>query len=124
MEHPLRRPSAGFRRALCWAQLALAVGVVLAAVAVGHLVQSQVVARAAAPVTSELQEVVGPSVTGAGAVGDGSLAALGVLLVGWTLVACAGTVGRRRVEEWESARWAAGWARVEPVWSGRVSEGS
>lgn len=110
-------------------QLVLAVGVVLAAVVVGHLVQSRVDARAAAPGTAELaisprQEVVDPSVTGAGATGDGSLAALGTLLVGWTLVACTGTVGRRRLDEWESARWAAGWARVEPVWSGRVTEGS
>lgn len=108
-----------------WAQLILAVGVVLAAVGVGHLVQSRVDARAAA--TTEWQEVVtpsaGPSVTGGGAAGDGSLAALGTLLVGWTLVACVGTVGRRRLDESESDRWAADWARVEPVWSGRVTEG-
>lgn len=124
MEHPLRRPTAGIRRALGWAQLVLAVGVVLAAVVVGHLVGSRVDARVGAPVTTERQEVVAPSVTGGGATGDGSLAALGTLLVGWTLVACAGTVGRRRLDEREGARWAADWARVEPVWTGRVTEGS
>lgn len=51
---------------------------------------------------------------------DGPLAALGTLLVGWILTAAAGTVGRRRLERQEDERWAAGWAGVEPLWSGRV----
>jgi hypothetical protein len=122
---PLRRPTAALRRTLGWVQLILAVGVVLAAVVLGHLVQSRVEARAAG--TTARQEVVTPtaesSVTGGGATGDGSLAALGTLLVGATLVACIGTVGRRRLDDSESDRWASDWARVEPVWSGRVTEG-
>lgn len=124
------------RRALGWAQLALTAGVVLVAVLVGHLVQGVVDARAAVadrvPAAAVLPEVAAsasmvgspvssPSVTDGGAVGDGAPAALGTLLVGWTLVASAGTIGRRRLDDRESDRWAAEWARVEPVWSGRVS---
>lgn len=119
----------------------LAVGVVLTAVLVGQLVQVGIDARPADPSPAVLPETVRPGatflvveaaaldtatqtagVTGGGAVGDGALAAIGVLIVGWTLVASAGTVGRRRLDEHESARWAADWKRVEPVWSGRVSE--
>lgn len=138
MDSPLRRPTAGLRRTLGWAQLALTAAVVLGAVLVGHLVQGQVDARTAgadrpsATGTAVLPEVAAtapvagspvssPSVTEGGAVGDGALAALGTLLVGWTLVASAGTIGRRRLDDRESERWAAEWARVEPVWSGRVS---
>lgn len=131
MDLPLRRPTARLRRALGWLQVYLGVGVVLAAVAVGHLVQTGVDARPPGP--SPVAEVVRPvavddvgltgaGVTGAGTVADGALAALGVLLVGWTLVAAAGTVGRRRLDEQESDRWAADWMRIEPVWSGRVPE--
>jgi hypothetical protein len=133
---PLRRPTARLRRALGWLQVYLGVGVVLAAVAVGQLVQLRVDSRPADPAPVTLSEVARPGgsalpadvvpagtgVTGSGAVGDGALAAIGVLIVGWTLVAAAGTVGRRRLDEHESARWATDWKRVEPVWSGRVSE--
>lgn len=136
MDSPLRRPTAALRRTLGWAQLALTAGVVLGAVLVGHLVQAQVDARApvadrpsaaavlpgvAATASMVGSPVSSPSVTDGGAVGDGALAALGTLLVGWTLVASAGTIGRRRLDDRESDRWAAEWARVEPVWSGRVS---
>lgn len=125
VDQPLRRPTAALRRTLGWAQLILAVGVVLAAVVVGQLVQSRVDARATAPVPPAVAaaQLVEPSVTGGGATGDGSLAALGTLLVGWTLVACLGTVVRRRLDDDESNRWASEWARVEPVWSGRVTGG-
>lgn len=51
---------------------------------------------------------------------EGAIAALGTLIVGWTLTAAGGTVGRRRLEEQEHDRWAAGWAGIEPEWSGRV----
>lgn len=141
VDQPLRRPTARLRRALGWLQVYLGIGVVLAAVVVGHLVQVGIDSRHADPSPAVLPETVRPGgsvvldaaelasagltsagVTGSGAVGDGALAALGVLIVGWTLVASAGTVGRRRLDEHESARWAAGWKRVEPVWSGRVSE--
>lgn len=136
MDSPLRRPTAGLRRTLGWAQLALTAAVVLGAVLVGHLVQGQVDARAtgadrpsataALPEVAATASMVGspvssPSVAEGGAVGDGALAALGTLLVGWTLVASAGTIGRRRLDDRESERWAAEWARVEPVWSGRVT---
>lgn len=141
MHQPLRRPTARLRRALGWLQVYLGAGVVLAAVAVGHLVQVQVDSRPAGPSPVTLPEAArpGPAValddavltsagltsaglTGSGAVGDGALAAIGVLIVGGTLVASAGTVGRRRLDEHESARWAADWKRIEPVWSGRVPE--
>lgn len=135
VDQPLRRPTGRLRRALGWLQVYLAVGVVLAAVLVGHLVQVGIDARPADPSPAVLPEAVRPGasavldaaaqtagVTGGGAVGDGAPAAIGVLFVGWTLVASAGTVGRRRLDEHESARWAADWKRVEPVWTGRVSE--
>ncbi|WP_300018385.1 hypothetical protein [Pseudonocardia sp.] len=145
---PLRRPTAHARRALVAAQIGLACLVVLAAAAVGGAVQDRVDDRAGlrpAPVGTQ-QAVVRdesrpasrtaglddpPRGRGAapGEIGrpatrggnEGPLAALGTLLVGWTLTAAAGTVGRRRLEEWEHDRWAAEWAGVEPVWSGRVS---
>jgi hypothetical protein len=140
VDQPLRRPTGRLRRALGWLQVYLGVGVVLAAVLVGHLVQVGIDSRPADPSPAVLPETVRPGapdrpaagvldtaaqtagVTGSGAVGDGAPAAVGVLIVGWTLVASAGTVGRRRLDEHESARWAADWKRVEPVWSGRVSE--
>lgn len=135
VDHALRRPTGRLRRALGWLQVYLALGVVLAAVLVGHLVQVAIDARPPDPAPAGLSETVRPGppvvldtaaqaagVTRGGAVGDGALAAVGVLIVGWTLVASAGTVGRRRLDEHDSARWAADWKRVEPVWSGRVSE--
>lgn len=141
VDQPLRRPTGRLRRALGWLQVYLGVGVVLAAVLAGHLVQVGIDSRPADPSPVVLPETVRPGapvvpdgaavldtaaqtagVTGSGAVSDGALAAVGVLIVGWTLVASAGTVGRRRLDEHESARWAADWKRVEPVWSGRVSE--
>jgi hypothetical protein len=112
VDQPLRRPTGRLRRALGWLQVCLGVGVVLAAVLVGHLVQVGIDSRPADPSPAVLPETVRP----------GAPAAVGVLIVGWTLVASTGTVGRRRLDEHESARWAADWKRVEPVWSGRVSE--
>ena len=141
VDQPLRRPTGRLRHALGWLQVYLGVGVVLAAVLVGHAVQVGSDSRPADPSPTVLAETVRPSapvypvpgavldtavqsagVTGSGAVGNGALAAIGVLIVGWTLVASAGTVGRRRLDEHESARWGADWKRVEPVWSGPVSE--
>lgn len=58
--------------------------------------------------------------TGSAPVGDGALAAVGTLIVGWTLTAAVGTIGRRRLDDLEDARWSAEWAQVEPLWSGRV----
>lgn len=134
MDQPLRRPTARLRHALGLLQVYLGAGVVLAAVAIGHLVQLQVDSRPPGPapvarpqtdrpgpaVAAEATAPTGAGVTGSGAVGDGALAAIGVLIVGGTLVASAGTVGRRRIDEQESARWAADWKWIEPVWSGRV----
>ncbi len=138
---PLRRPTAAARRTLCWAQLLFGALVVLASVAVGGAVQERIDDRALlepeAPVV--LAETHVPSaepvlargavagiahdhtVFDADTVADGSLAGLGTLIVGTTLTASAGTVGRRRLDDREAARWDADWARVEPVWSGRVS---
>ncbi len=62
----------------------------------------------------------GHHVSGSDTDGDGALAAVGTLIVGATLTASAGTIGRRRLDDHEAARWDADWARVEPVWSGRV----
>lgn len=140
---PLRRPTAPARRTLCWAQIVLGMLVVIAAYAVGGAVQERGDARAAtgtdAPVV--LDEAVIPppvgepalargaaagsevhrhSVSGSDTVGDGALAAVGTLIVGATLTASAGTIGRRRLDDHEAARWDSDWARVEPVWSGRV----
>lgn len=96
---PTRRSAAQIRRALWCAQAVLGVLVVLVAVGVGAAVDD-----------------VAPPTAG------GALPALGALLVGWTLTAAAGTVGRRRLEDREAARWDSEWARVEPLWSGRVPE--
>lgn len=133
----LRRPTAAARRALCWAQIVLCMLVVLAAWAAGATVQERVDARAA-PASDDpvvLVEAVIPSRIGDPAAArsevvgaerqddsetDGALAAIGTLIVGATLTASAGTVGRRWLDDHEAARWDAGWARVEPVWSGRV----
>jgi hypothetical protein len=136
---PLRRPTARARRALLWAQLSLTCLVVLVAAAVGGVVQDRIDDRdarlpdpptaqpATAPLTTGLIEarpVRGPIASSGHAIAlggsEGPLAALGTLLVGWTLTAAAGTVGRRRLEEREHDRWAADWAGVEPAWSGRV----
>lgn len=138
---PLRRPTAAARRTLCWAQLLLGGAVVLAAVAVGGVVQDRIddraaVARPEVPVVLDEARVPSAktvlargavdghahdhSASGANTVVDGALAGLGTLIVGATLTASVGTVGRRRLDDRESARWEGDWARVEPEWSGRV----
>jgi hypothetical protein len=131
---PLLRPTARARRALVWIQLGLACLVVLVAAEVGGAVQDRIDDRAgrlpdrigvqAQAVLPEARPVHGaaPNTGGGRTVeGDeGPIAALGTLLVGWILTAAVGTVGRRRLEERENERWAAEWAGVEPVWSGRV----
>lgn len=145
VDAPLRRPTARARRALVWAQAGLACLVVLAAAAVGGAVQDRIDDRDGpvpdrsavpaavvlpearpAPLAGDLVDGRGPAPTtdGGHTVGidgdEGPIAALGTLLVGWILTAALGTVGRRRLEEREDERWAAEWAGVEPVWSGRV----
>lgn len=145
---PLRRPTAAARRGLCWAQILLGAVVLLTAYAVGGAVQERIDAREAAhsdvnhtagrPLSAALVETVLPAPAGepvradpagavhhhgstdAATVGDGALAALGTLIVGATFTAAAGTVGRRWLDDREAARWDADWARVEPVWSGRL----
>lgn len=136
-EVPLRRPTARVRRTLCWAQVALGGLVVLAATGVGAAVDERVADHAAAsppaassPAAAALIEVAPASQTpldtataedtGSVSVGDGALAAVGTLIVGWTLTAAVGTIGRRRLDDLEDARWSAEWAQVEPLWSGRV----
>lgn len=121
MDLPLRRPTAGPRRALAWAQLLGVLAVLAAAVGVGSVVQAQLDAHAGRPASEVLVEVPGTAlVASAPSEADGALAGIGTVIVGWTLVASAGTVARRRLEDRESERWEREWAAVEPEWSGRV----
>lgn len=121
MDLPLRRPTAGARRALAWAQLLGALAVLAAATVVGTVVQDRLDAQAGRPASEVLVEVPGTAlVPPAPSEADGALAGIGTVIVGWTLVASAGTVARRRLEDRESERWEREWAAVEPEWSGRV----
>ncbi len=119
MESPLRRPTAGARRALACAQVVAALAVLAGAVGVGTVVQEHLDARAGDPPASALVEVPAPVAAGPSE-RDGALAGIGLLIVGWTLVASGGTIARRRLDERDSDRWESEWAAVEPEWSGRV----
>jgi hypothetical protein len=118
---PLRRPTAGARRALAWAQALAAAAVLACGVGLGSAVQERLDARPPAPV-DVLVEVPGAGAVSTGpSESDGALAGIGAVIVGWTLVASAGTVARRRLDDRDSERWEREWAAVEPEWSGRVS---
>lgn len=54
-----------------------------------------------------------PSVTGL-------LAGTAVVVTCWVLLVLAGIAAHRRLAALDSRRWAAEWARVEPLWSGRA----
>lgn len=124
LNEPVSWPAARIRRALWCAQLALAGLVVLAAAAVGAIVEQPDVG-APPPAVVLIETTASPPASGVADVAlapssEGALPTLATLLVGWTLTVVVGTVGRRRLEDRESARWDAEWARVEPEWSGRV----
>jgi hypothetical protein len=91
-----------------------------------------------APIVTATSEPAGAALTGwvdrAGnpvpAPGDPSLAVVGgvlrgllVLAVGWFLLALAWWRVRRWTAARNAQRWARGWARVEPAWSGRLTQG-
>lgn len=97
-----------------WAQILGGGLVLVAGVAIGGLVQDRLDERGPDPARTPEVEIGLPGEH------DGSLATAGTLVVGWTLTAMGGTVGRRRLDDLEDARWKAEWAGVEPVWSGRV----
>lgn len=121
METPLRRPTARARRALACAQALAALAVLAGAVGIGTVVQEHLDARADEPPTSALVEVPGTATAATGPTErDGAMAGIGALIVGWTVVASAGTITRRRLEDRENERWEREWAAVEPEWSGRV----
>lgn len=120
MDRPLHRPTATARRLLAWAQ-ALAIAAVLGlALVLGALVQAHLDARPDRP--AALVEVPGGVIASGPSEHDGVLAGIGAAIVGWTLVGCAGTVGRRRLDDRDSERWEREWAAVEPTWSGRVDQ--
>jgi len=51
---------------------------------------------------------------------NGLLAGLSTLGCCWTLLGATGAIWRRRLDDRDLRDWAAGWARVEPRWSGRT----
>jgi DNA mismatch repair protein MutH len=120
VETPLHRPTATARRLLAWAQAGAVAAVLGLAAVVGTAVQAHLDAHPDRPAV--LVEVPGGVVAGGPSEHDGALAGIGVVVVGWTLVGCAGTVGRRRLDDRDSDRWERGWAAVEPTWSGRVEQ--
>lgn len=120
METPLHRPPATARRLLTGAQAGAAAAVLGLALVVGALVQAHLDARPDRPAV--LVEVPGGVIAGEPSEHVGALAGIGVVIVGWTVVGCAGTVGRRRLDDRDSERWEREWAAVEPRWSGRVEQ--
>lgn len=145
----LHRPTARARRRLWCAQLTGAALVVLAAVGVAAAAAPEhtrsipvtaVLAEAAPalPLPGVVDAAV-PTPThwhdrqgtersglvwvdvGTGRVDSGGPSAgVAVLIPGWLVVGAAGVVARSRFDARDSAHWDAEWARVEPVWSGRV----
>lgn len=51
---------------------------------------------------------------------SGLVAGIGAVLGGWFVLAVLAAVARGRLAAADDRRWAAEWARVEPLWSGRV----
>jgi hypothetical protein len=91
VETPLHRPPATARRLLTGAQAGAAAAVLGLALVVGALVQAHLDARPDRPAV--LVEVPGGVIAGEPSEHVGALAGIGVVIVGWTLVGCAGTVG-------------------------------
>jgi hypothetical protein len=94
-------PGGGTRTGLLWAEAGLDRGasVTVAVDAAGRLVDAD--AGTEDPRTT------------------GILAGIGVLLCCWAVLAAVSAGWRSRLAALDSSRWAADWARVEPVWSGR-----
>jgi hypothetical protein len=98
------RPTDRARLALKRAQVVLGVAAVPVAVSVG------VLAAGRPPSTPSLM-----------AMPAGLLVGFGILLTCWALLAAACAAWRSRLAAMDRRDWTNGWARVEPVWSGRVA---
>lgn len=103
------------------------VGMVVAGTDQPNLVASPSASAAAQPVTAESISLVGlPARDGedAGAAAEertarGLAAGLGTVSICWLILGTGGRIWRRRLDERDLRAWADGWARVEPLWSGR-----
>lgn len=78
------------------------------------------VARPAPPVDDVAPMDAGRSGSVLGSHASAFLAGTVTLFLGWLLLAAGVLVARVRLDARDRANWGAEWARVEPVWSGRV----
>lgn len=77
-------------------------------------------AGAAVPLVVDHAGDPAPPAPPTSAVTDAVLAALGALLLSWAAVAAAAQLVRRALDSADALEWEREWARVEPLWSGRV----